>query len=355
VAHDTRWDLPLPDLAETRRYMEDIRDAVIARLGEAEMASVEDSYFTQLVVFHQDMHNEAFTYTRQTHGYARPDLGAGGPLPAAEAGPLPGDVAVPGGVHMRGAQPTDPYYMDNEKWGHGYEVAPFKIARAPVTNEEFQAFVDDGGYEREALWTRAGWDWRRHAGAGHPVYWQRGKDGWRVREFDQINPLRPHAPVVHVCWYEADAWCRWAGRRLPWEGEWEVAASRSPQPGYDGLRGPKTRYPWGDTRPEAHQANLDGPQGGTVDVAAHAAGDSAYGCRQMIGNVWEWTQSGFVPYEGFVADPYKDYSAPWFDGNHAVLRGGSWATRGRIVWNTFRNFYTCDRRDVIAGFRTCAV
>jgi iron(II)-dependent oxidoreductase len=355
VAHDTRWDLPLPDLAETRRYMEATRDAVIDRLGEADMASVRDSYFTQLVVFHQDMHNEAFTYTRQTHGYAAPDLGDGVVLQDAAAGPLPGDVDIPGGVHMRGAQPTDPYYMDNEKWGNGYEVEPFNIARAPVTNEAFQAFVDDGGYEREELWTKAGWDWRCHANAEHPVYWQRTEDGWKVHEFDQVNPLRPHAPVVHVCWYEADAWCRWAGRRLPWEGEWEVAASRSPQPGYDGLRGPKTRYPWGDAPPELHHANLDGWHGGTVDVAAYGAGDSAYGCRQMMGNVWEWTNSEFVVYEGFSPDPYADYSAPWFDGKHTVLRGGSWATRGRIVWNTFRNFYTCDRRDVIAGFRTCAL
>ena len=358
VAHDTRWDLPLPDLAETRRYMEATRDAVITRLGEAEMASVQDSYFTQLVVFHQDMHNEAFTYTRQTHGYPAPDVGDVASPAALAAGPWPGDVDIPGGVHMRGAQPTDPYYMDNEKWGNGYEVEPFSIARAPVTNEEYQAFVDDGGYQREELWTRAGWGWRCHANAEHPVYWLRSEDGWQVRAYDRIAPLRPHAPMVHVCWYEADAWCRWAGRRLPWEGEWEVAASRSPQPGHDGLRGPRTRYPWGDTRPEPHQvnlANLEGWRGGTADVAAYADGDSAYGCRQMIGNVWEWTNSSFAVYEGFSPDPYEDYSAPWFDGNHVVLRGGSWATRGRIVWNTFRNFYTCDRRDVIAGFRTCAV
>ena len=355
VAHDTRWNLPLPDLAETRRYMEMTRDAVIDRLGDAEIASVRDSYFTQLVVFHQDMHNEAFTYTRQTHGYSAPDLSDGTERENGAAGPLPGDVDIPGGVHMRGAQPTDPYFMDNEKWGNGYEVAPFKISRAPVTNEEYQAFVDDGGYEREELWTKAGWGWRCHDEAVHPVYWQRTDDGWKVRDYDQINPLRPHAPISHVCWYEADAWCRWAGRRLPWEGEWEVAASRSPQDGSDGLRGPRTRYPWGDARPEPGQANLEGRQGGTVDVAAYASGDSAYGCRQMIGNVWEWTNSEFVVYEGFSPDPYADYSAPWFDGNHVVLRGGSWATRGRIVWNTFRNFYTCDRRDVIAGFRTCAI
>ena len=355
VAHDTRWDLPLPELKTTRQYMEAIRDAVIARLGGLEMASVQDSYFTQLVVFHQDMHNEAFTYTRQTHGYPPPDMGASDALPVADAGPFPGDVEIPGGVHMLGAQPSDPYYMDNEKWGHGYEVEPFSIARAPVTNEEFQAFVEDDGYRRKELWTEAGWAWRQQEGAEHPVYWRKSDAGWQVREYDRTVPLRPHAPVVHVNWFEANAWCRWAGRRLPHEGEWEVAASRSPQRGHDGLRGPKTRYPWGDAPAELHRANLEGLRNGTVDVASYPPGDSAYGCRQMMGNVWEWTRTSFGHFEGFVPDPYKDYSAPWMDGEHAVLRGGSWATRERIVWNTFRNFYTCDRRDVIAGFRTCAV
>jgi iron(II)-dependent oxidoreductase len=355
VAHDTRWDLPLPDLQATRDYMEEIRDAVIARLGDDEMASVRDSYFTQLVVFHQDMHNEAFTYTRQTHGYPAPEIVSDIDLPPTEAGPHPGDVKVPGGVHMLGAQPTDPYFMDNEKWGHGFEVEPFSIARAPVTNAEFQAFVDDGGYKREDLWTPAGWGWRHHVDAEHPVYWSRTDDGWQVREYNRTVPLRPHAPVIHVNWFEADAWCRWAGRRLPHEAEWEVAASRAPDPGYDILRGPKSRYPWGDAPVEPRHANLDGRRNGTVDVAAYPDGDSAYGCRQMMGNVWEWTRTSFGRFEGFVPDPYADYSAPWMDGKHVVLRGGSWATRGRIVWNTFRNFYTCDRNDVIAGFRTCAL
>lgn len=355
VAHDTRWDLPLPDLPTTRRYMEEIRDAIIDRLGDADMASVRDSYFTQLVVFHQDMHNEAFTYTRQTHGYPAPDIGAVDQMPAVDAGPYPGDTNVPGGIHMLGAQPSDPYYMDNEKWGHGFEVDPFTIARAPVTNEEYRAFVEDDGYRREELWTEQGWAWRQEAGADHPVYWRKSDDEWQVREWDVLVPLRLHAPVIHVNWFEANAWCTWAGRRLPHEAEWEVAASRAPGPDPAHLKGPKTRYPWGDAPPEARQANLNGLRNGTVDVAAYPDGDSAYGCRQMMGNVWEWTRTGFLPFEGFVPDPYKDYSAPWMDGNHAVLRGGSWATRDRIVWNTFRNFYTPDRRDVLAGFRTCAV
>jgi iron(II)-dependent oxidoreductase len=128
-----------------------------------------------------------------------------------------------------------------------------------------------------------------------------------------------------------------------------------PQPEHEELHGYKRRYPWGEEPPQPHHANLDGWRNGTIDVAAFPESDSGYGCRQLIGNVWEWTASSFARYEGFSPDPYADYSAPWMDGKHAVLRGGSWATRSRVVWNTFRNFYTCDRRDVLAGFRTCAL
>jgi iron(II)-dependent oxidoreductase len=149
---------------------------------------------------------------------------------------------------------------------------------------------------------------------------------------------------MHVSWFEAEAYCRWAGRRLPTEAEWELAAR--PRGG--------RRFPWGDADPTPRHANLDGRAAGPVDVGAHPAGDSASGCRQMIGNTWEWTSSDFTPYPGFVIDPYKEYSEPWFHTPHKVLRGGCWATRGRLLRNTWRNFYPPDRRDVYAGFRTCA-
>ena len=355
VAHVTRWDLDLPDLAATVKYRESVRDLIIERLGSDELASVENSYFTQLTVFHEDMHDEAFSYTRQTQGYPPPPFVEDVPVAIDDAGSYPGDVEVPGGIHMLGSSPKAPYFMDNEKWGQGYEVKPFSISKAPVTNAEFAAFVDAGGYQREELWTNAGWQWRNHAGAEHPVYWQNIDGDWQAKYFDKFEALRQHAPVVHVNWYEAQAWCKWAARRLPWEGEWEVAASRAPQSDADTLKGPEARYPWGNDVATRDHANLDGDYGRPVDVGAFSEGDSAYGCRQMMGNVWEWTQSVFAPFEGFVPDPYTDYSKPWFDGRHAVLRGGSWATRNRIVWNTFRNFYTCDRRDVVAGFRTCAL
>jgi len=147
---------------------------------------------------------------------------------------------------------------------------------------------------------------------------------------------------MHVDWHEANAYCRYAGRRLPSEAEWEIAASEG--------AGAKRRYPWGDES-EAARANLGGS--GRAPVGRFAAGDSASGCRQMMGNVWEWTSSAFDPYPGFVADPYREYSEPWF-GTHKVLRGGSFSTPARLVANSWRNFYLPHRGDVFAGFRTAA-
>jgi iron(II)-dependent oxidoreductase len=238
--------------------------------------------------------------------------------------------------------------FDNEKWGHPVDIQPFAMARAPVTQQEFAAFVDDGGYREGRFWSETGWRWREEAAAVHPVYWQREPGGrWLRRDFDRWLPLEPHRPVIHVNWYEAEAYCRWAGRRLPTEAEWEAAASQL-------KAGGNRRFPWGDESPTPRQANLDWRTMSCVDVADFPEGDTAFGCRQMIGNVWEWTASDFLPYPAFVADPYKEYSAPWF-GTHKVLRGGCWTTRSRLLRNTWRNFYRPERRDVWAGFRTCAL
>jgi iron(II)-dependent oxidoreductase len=343
VAHDTRWDLLLPRREETLGYMTRVEERVLERL--ARRPSPEDVYFAQLSVFHEDMHTEAFTYTRQTLSYSPPRLsGIAAPSPASE--PCPGDVSVEGGAFRLGAEPGEPFVFDNEKWAHPVELRPFAIARAPVTQAEFAAFIEDGGYRRRELWTAEGWAWRERSAAEQPVYWRREPGGWLRRDFDRWVPLEPHRPVIHVNWYEADAYCRWAGRRLPTEAEWEAAAASD-------RGGRKRRFPWGAADPTPELANLDGRALGCVAVGAHAAGDSPCGCRQMIGNVWEWTADDFRPYPGFVADPYKEYSAPWF-GDHKVLRGGCWATRARLLRNTWRNFYRPDRRDVFAGFRTCS-
>jgi iron(II)-dependent oxidoreductase len=224
-----------------------------------------------------------------------------------------------------------------------------------VTQSEFARFVEEGGYQRREWWSEEGWRWREVSGAEQPLYWQREAPGrWLRRAFDRMVPLEPHRPALHVNWHEAEAYCRFAGRRLPTEAEWEMAASAEPTADGQGIRERKRRYPWGDAQPTPVLANLDWCAPGCVDVGALPAGDSAFGCRQMVGNVWEWTSSTFLPYPGFVVDPYKEYSEPWF-GTRKVLRGGCWATRSRLIRNTWRNFYTPDRRDVWSGFRTCAV
>jgi iron(II)-dependent oxidoreductase len=341
IAHDRRWDLDLLDRGAVLRYLAEVLRRSLEVLRSP---PDEEAYFHRLALFHEDMHGEAFTYTRQTLGYPAPSVG---PQSADElgGGPLPGDVEVPGASFQLGATKDDGFVFDNEKWSHAVRVEPFRIARAAVTNAEFAEFVEAGGYRDERLWSTEGWRWRTQVGAEHPVYWQRAQGGgFLERRWDRVQPLHPHGAVVHVCWFEADAYCRWAGRRLPTEAEWELAAA-TPQ---------KRRFPWGDTPWTPRLANLDGSAGGPVEVGAHADGDSAYGCRQMFGNVWEWTASDFAPYPGFVADPYAEYSQPWFSSPHKVLRGGSWATRARLLRNTWRNFYPPDRRDVLAGFRTCA-
>jgi iron(II)-dependent oxidoreductase len=351
IAHDTRWDLLLPARQDTLAYLVAVRDAVLERIETGHLSD-EDRYFIQLGVFHEDMHNEAFTYTRQTHGYPAPRLSH---VPAStvarEAGPLHGDVEIPGGRFLLGALPGEPFVFDNEKWAHPVEVRPFAVARAAVTQGEFQDFVEAGGYRRREFWSERGWDWLKSVAAAHPLYWhQEGAGRWLRRDFDRWLRLEPHRPVLHINWWEAEAYCTWAGRRLPTEAEWEVAASAE-RTGH-ALAATKRRFPWGDSPPNPEQANLGGASGGAADVAALPAGDSAFGCRQMIGNVWQWVADDFEPYPGFEVDPYREYSQPWFS-THKVLRGGAWTTQPRLLRNTWRNFYTPDRRDVWAGFRTC--
>ena len=363
VAHDTRWDIPLLSREETLRYAQTVLERVIERTtasnGKLKAADgYDESYFLQLALFHEQMHAEAFTYTRQTLSYPpprfpvtqtvslRPDVDEGA---ATQTNSLRyNDAEVPGGKFMLGSRPGEGFVFDNEQWAHEVEVKPFAISKLAVTNAEFLNFVEDRGYRRRDFWSDEGWQWRAVAGAEHPVYWRREADGrWLRREFDQWAPLEDRLPVLHVNWYEADAYCRWARRRLPTEAEWELAASAD-------ATGTKRKCSWGDDPPTLERANLDWRSLGCVPVDALPAGDSAFGCRQMIGNVWEWTSTWFGPYPGFVPGPYKEYSEPWF-GDHKVLRGGCWATRSRMIRSAYRNFYTPDRRDVWAGFRTCAL
>ena len=377
IAHDTRWDLPLPSKAETIEYMQRILDRVLEQTSadtSPEENGYDDAYFLQLALFHEDMHAEAITYTRQTLGYPAPRItiaqdvlqtsaltGDGKNRKSGEISPSSplterlGDAEIPGGAFLLGSDPGAHFVFDNEMWAHPVEVKPFAISRMAVTNAEFSSFVDDDGYQRPEFWDEQGWLWRESVEAEHPVYWRPlGGGRWLRRNFDRWVPLETALPVLHVNWYEASAYCRWANRRLPTEAEWEMAACAEAKPGGRGIAERKRLYPWGDEPPTPEQANLDWRNMGCIEARALPAGESAFGCRQMIGNSWEWTASDFEPFPGFVAGPYKEYSAPWF-GDHVVLRGGCWATRSHLIRNNYRNFYKPDRRDVWAGFRTCAL
>jgi iron(II)-dependent oxidoreductase len=351
IPHDTRWFLTLPSRDDTLAYIREVTDRVAERVSRPE-AGPQLRYIARYAVHHHDMHTEALTYTRQTLGYPPPNLPGQTAAASDGDGPLTGDAAVPGGTFPLGADRDEPFVHDNEKWIHPVPLAAYAIARAPVTQAEYAAFVDDGGYERATLWSDDGWTWRTSAQATAPVYWRHGPAGWKRRDFDRWVPIEPHRPVGHVCWHEAQAYCRWAGRRLPTEAEWEAAAIGEPDSG-GGLVSRRRRFPWGDDPPGAERACLDWHGLGTADVAGFAAGDSAFGCRQLIGNVWEWTSSTFEPYPNFEQDAYRDNSWPAF-GQRKVLRGGSWATRSRFIRSTVRNYFTPDRRDVFAGFRTAA-
>jgi len=350
VSYTRRWDHRYPSRDATCAYIADVLRRSIDRL-EVREPSGEETYFYTLAALHEDMHAESLTQIFQTHGYRLPTLSLmkDTTTPPVDPSYQPRDVEVPGGTFVLGADPSEPFVFDNEKWAHPVEVERFRISSTPVTNAEFQAFVDDDGYGRRELWGRRGWDWRRRIGAEHPVFWVRGADDrWYVRQFDRVVPLDPWYPVVHVNWYEAEAFCCWKGRRLPTEAEWEMAATLDP------ATGQKRRFPWGDEPPTPERANLDYRAGGTIDVRALPAGDSPVGCRQMIGNVWEWVRDTFAPYPGFVVDPYAEYSQPYF-GEKKVLRGGAWTTRSRLIRGTWRNFYKRQRRNILAGFRTVAL
>lgn len=350
VGHALRWDLPLPSAEATAAYLQAVLERCVARIGAA-TATADDHFHARYVVHHEDMHGEAIAYTRQTLGYPAPELAASDPIAQTEpawvpAEPHADDIEVPGGRVQIGAAPADGFCFDNEQGRHAVVIPTFRMARTRVTQAQFAAFVDDGGYAEASWWCPAGYAWKQRTGARSPVYWAQRDGQWWGRSFAQWTPLRGDAPVVHVCAYEADAYCRWAGRALPTEAQWEHAAAYQ----RDGSR---RRRPWGAEPAGPDRAQLDGAGPASLSVAALPAGDSALGFRQLIGNVWEWTADWFHPYPGFRPDPYRAYSEPWF-GSHRVLRGASRWTRSRMVRNTLRNYAVPTRNDLFAGFRTCA-
>jgi iron(II)-dependent oxidoreductase len=255
-------------------------------------------------------------------------------------------VLFPGGRVEIGTDDRSAAY-DNERPRHGVELPAFWIDVHPVTNRDFLRFIAAGGYETRAYWSEAGWRWREESGAVAPKYWSDAGGTWRSRSMDREGPVEPDHPVCHVSWHEAEAFARFAGKRLPTEIEWEAAAS------WDPVARVRRTFPWGETPPDRALANVDQLSFGTATVGAYPLNLSPIGCRGMIGDVWEWTSSDFGPWPGFQSFPYKEYSEVFFGTEYKVLRGGSWATRPGAVRNSLRNWDYPIRRQIFSGFR-CA-
>ncbi|GGL45147.1 ergothioneine biosynthesis protein EgtB [Nocardia jinanensis] len=344
-ARSNRPQLPLLGPDEARGYVGAVRDKVWDVLDRSPLRGndlVEGGFAFGMIAQHEQQHDETMLATHQLRTGA-PVLTA--PAPPAATTVVHGEVMIPAGEFVMGTS-TDPWALDNERPAHPVHVPAFAIDAAPVSNAQYLEFVADGGYERRELWSERGWSYRREAGLTAPQFWERDTDGrWWRRVFGAPRPLRPEQPVVHVCWFEAEAYANWAGKRLPTEAEWEKAAR------YDPGTGRTRAYPWGDADPGPGLANLGQRHLEPADIGAYPAGASPAGVHQLIGDVWEWTASGFHSYPGFRAFPYREYSEVFFGGDYRVLRGGSFGTDQVACRGTFRNWDHPIRRQIFAGFR----
>ncbi len=351
-ARSDRPALPLLGPAEARGYVAQVRTKVLdildrTPLSESRPAAdragrlAADGFAFAMIAQHEQQHDETML---ATHQLRRGPAVLDAPAPPAGS-PVTGEVVIPAGEFVMGTS-ADPWALDNERPAHRVQVPAFAIDRAPVTNRQYLEFIDDGGYARRELWSERGWAHRHEAGLSAPQFWELGDDGnWWRRRFGRPTRVNPRQPVVHVCWFEAEAFARWAGRRLPTEAEWEKAAR------WDPATGDSRRFPWGEREPDAATANLGQRHLEPAEVGAYPAGASPAGVHQLIGDVWEWTSSGFTPYPGFTAFPYREYSEVFFGGDYRVLRGGSFGTDPVACRGTFRNWDHPVRRQIFAGFR----
>ncbi len=371
-----RPTLPLLPPPEARSYAGEVRGRVLDLLERAPLHGerlVQRGFAFGMIAQHEQQHDETMLITHQLrsgppvlHAPAPPGAAlaatvtAGTGTGAAPAGAstaragtegapgaltLPPEVLVPGGPFTMGTS-TEPWSLDNERPAHPVDVPAFFIDTVPVSNAQYAAFIADGGYDEPRWWSPEGWEHRQRAGLSAPMTWRRDGGQWVRRRFGVVEPVPPAEPVQHVCWYEADAYARWAGRRLPGEAEWEKAAR------FDPASGRSRRYPWGDEDPAPQHANLGQRHLQPAPAGSYPDGAAPSGARQLIGDVWEWTASDFLPYPGFAAWPYREYSEVFFGSSYKVLRGGSFAVDPVACRGTFRNWDYPIRRQIFAGFRT---
>jgi iron(II)-dependent oxidoreductase len=342
-----RPQLPLLGPAEARAYVRTVRSKVLDLIDTVPLEGrplVADGFAFGMITQHEQQHDETMLATHQLRAGA-PVLAAPPPPapPSTGAGPVHAEAFVPAGPFTMGTS-TEAWALDNERPAHTVDVPAFFIDRTPVTNARYREFIDAGGYDNPRWWSPAGWAHRQRAGLTAPMHWH--DDGTYTR-FGRREPIVPDEPVVHVCWYEAQAYAAWRGRRLPTEAEWEKAAR------FDPVSGRSRRYPWGDEDPGQDRANLGQRHLAPAPVGAYPLGASPFGVHQLIGDVWEWTGSDLHGYPGFAAFPYREYSEVFFGPDYKVLRGGSFGTDAAACRGTFRNWDYPVRRQIFSGFR-CA-
>jgi iron(II)-dependent oxidoreductase len=345
----TRASLHLPSGQELFRFLTAVRSRrleILSRLDRpVEEGDLDPAFVYEMVAVHEEQHQETLLQALQLLEGGSFVPGLRRRLPKARV--VKQDmVLVPTGSFDMGSEGAS-FAYDNELARHRIELDDFWIDRFPVTCRDFAMFVDQGGYDSSEFWSPSGWDWKVEHGADAPPNWTRCDGQWQVRFMDRIETLPAMKPVVHVSFYEADAYARFVGKRLPTEAEWEKAAL------WDPLESRSRTYPWGDQPPTRTLANLDQLGYGPAEIGAFPLGASALGVEQLIGDVWEWTSSDFTAYPGFRAFPYPEYSEIFFGEEYKVLKGGSWATRPRVARGTFRNWDFPVRRQIFSGIR-CA-
>lgn len=356
-----RIRLPLLDPAQTHEYNERVRREVLDVLDRVDLGAavptpggavdgtgrslLDHGFVFHMVIQHEHMHDETMLATHQ--------LRRGAPVLLEEVDPVTllsppatDEAYVPPGTFTLGTD-DDPWAFDNEKPAQEVYLDGYWIDTRPVTNAAYTEFVEDGGYHTQRWWTPQGWRWRTEREILAPAFWTQEGQGWSRLRFGRREMIPPQEPVQHVSFHEAQAYARWAGKRLPSEAEWEKAARFDPG---TGLSHP---YPWGAEEPTFDHANLGQRKLGPSVAGSHPAGTSPLGVQQLIGDVWEWTSTTFHGYPGFTAFPYREYSEVFFDDGYKVLRGGSWATHPTAIRSTFRNWDHPIRRQIFSGFR-CA-